>query len=158
MAQTSQIVISGFVGTAPKQWNSSGKSTACSFRVGCSRRYFSVKDNEWKSAETTWIGVRAFRSLADNILTSITVGDPVIVTGSLSMDSWEKDGIQHTMPVIEATNVGHDLCYGTATFAKTEQPQDFGTNSGANPSESQTSAKESLQSDTRSKIDEVIMV
>lgn len=120
MAQTTQVVLTGYVGTAPKQWNGEGKTTACSFRVGCSRRYYSVKDGTWKSTETTWINVRAFRALAENVLRSVSVGDPVIVVGNLSVESWEKDGVQHTMPAVEAASIGHDLTYGTDVFAKNE--------------------------------------
>ncbi|MFD0705423.1 single-stranded DNA-binding protein [Alloscardovia venturai] len=120
MAHITHTVLTGYVGNAPKQWNSAGNSTACSFRVGSTRRYFSVKDNEWKSAETTWIQVKAFRRLADNVLKSLKVGDPVIIVGNLTIDQWEKDGIQHSAPVIEATSIGHDLGLGTDVFAKDE--------------------------------------
>ncbi|WP_018143180.1 single-stranded DNA-binding protein [Alloscardovia criceti] len=120
MTHTAQVVISGYVGTAPRQWNKNSETPVCNFRVGSTRRYFSTKDNQWKSADTTWVQVKAFRSLAQNALHSLSVGDPVIVVGTLTIDSWEKDGVTHNLPTVEAISIGHDLSMGRSAFSKDE--------------------------------------
>ncbi|WP_418968942.1 single-stranded DNA-binding protein [Alloscardovia omnicolens] len=120
MTNAAQIVLTGYVGTAPRAWTINSNTPVCNFRVGSTRRYFSTKENQWKSAETTWVQVKSFRNLATHAMKSLTVGDPVIVVGSLSVDTWEKDGITHSIPTIEATSIGHNLTFGDDSFTKDE--------------------------------------
>lgn len=120
MTNSAHITLSGYVGTEPHQWHTSSHIPACSFRVGSTKRYFSTKDNQWKSSETTWVQVKAFRTLATNVMKSVKVGDPIIVSGTLTVDTWDKDGVTHTIPSIEAASIGHDLCMGSTSFTKNE--------------------------------------
>ncbi|TCD54993.1 single-stranded DNA-binding protein [Alloscardovia theropitheci] len=120
MTNTAHIVLSGYVGTEPRQWNTTSHIPACSFRVGSTKRYFSAKENQWKSSDTTWVQVKAFRSLATNAIKSLKIGDPIIVTGTLTVDTWEKEGVTHTLPSIEASGIGHDLTLGSTVFSKNE--------------------------------------
>ncbi|OTA27415.1 hypothetical protein B9G54_01060 [Alloscardovia macacae] len=120
MANIAQTIITGYVAADPKQWTMNSQMPACSFRVGSTRRYFSAKDNQWKSNDTLWVNVKAFRGIAVNVLGGIKKGDPVIVVGNLTVDTWEKDGVTHTIPSIEATHVGLDLSAGRVIF-KTEK-------------------------------------
>ena len=46
------------------------------------------------------------------------VGDPVIVTGSLTTDQWEKDGQRHSATVLDAASIGHDLALGRSAFVR----------------------------------------
>jgi single-strand DNA-binding protein len=146
MAQQGVATISGFVGTDPQSFGKEGGVAACSFRVGCTPRYFNAVANEWRDRPTTWITVKVFRTLAKNVLSSLRKGDPVVVSGALATEEWERDGAKHSKIVMEATSVGHDLNFGISVFQRDKpnlgesegrymRPDDGGVDSDLNGSE-----------------------
>lgn len=116
MVQQGLITINGYAGSDPVNF---GKDVpACSFRIGCTRRYFDNSAKEWRDRPTIWITVKAFRALARNVLASVHKGDPIIVSGTLANEQWERDGETHSRTVIEAASIGHDLGLGVSQFTK----------------------------------------
>ncbi|MFG2191679.1 single-stranded DNA-binding protein [Streptomyces sp. NPDC048639] len=65
---------------------------------------------------TSFYTVWAARSLAANVATSVTSGEPLVVHGLLRVREEERDGRPRLCAEIEAMSVGHDLTYGTAVF------------------------------------------
>jgi single-strand DNA-binding protein len=120
MTQQSIITINGFVGADPVSFGREGGSAACSFRIGCTPRYFNASTGQWCDRATTWLTVKAFRTLALNVLRSLHKGDPVVATGALVAEEWNKDGVRHVKMVMEATSVGHDLSLGVSDFTRTK--------------------------------------
>lgn len=124
--QQAQITITGNVGSNPMQFGKDENHPACTFRLGCTRRYIDRNGN-WQQLPTTWITVKAYRNLALNICNSFRKGEAVIVTGVLATEQWttEDDGIVHTRTVIEASNAGHDLNFyvSNARRVSKEKPQ-----------------------------------
>lgn len=124
--QQIQVTVTGNLGADPKSFGKSIDAPACSFRLGVTPRYFDSNSGQWRDRETTWVGVRAYRTLASNILGSLHKGDPVIVTGTLHSERWRKEGEQadRFTPVIDAVAVGHDLSQGVGRFRRAgrEQP------------------------------------
>ncbi|MDF7663577.1 single-stranded DNA-binding protein [Bifidobacterium sp. ESL0763] len=118
MAQQGTVTISGFVGADPQSFGKEGGSAACSFRIGCTPRYFNQTANEWRERPTTWLTVKAYRMLALNVLACVHKGDPVVATGSLVTEEWTRDGTSHSKMVMEATGVGHDLAFGVSAFQR----------------------------------------
>ena len=111
--QQALVTITGNVGNDPTLYGKDPAKPACVFRMGCTRRYLD-KTGTWQQLPTTWIAVKAFRSLALNIMGSIRKGNPVIVCGVLGTEEWAgEDGEMHSWLVLEASNVGHDLNYVT---------------------------------------------
>lgn len=88
-----------------------------SFRLACTPRL--RRGGEWVDGETTWLGVTCSRALAENVRSSISKGDPVIVIGKLRTTRWQdpERGPQERL-TIEASAVGHDLSRGTTVFRK----------------------------------------
>lgn len=117
MAQ-SQITITGNVGADPTRFGQEGGTPACSFRLASTRSFWNRRTNAWQEATTTWITVKAFRSLALNAMQSLHKGDAVIVSGTLATEEWERDGMTRTNLVIEAATVGHDLTKGRSMFVR----------------------------------------
>ncbi|OZG62707.1 Single-strand binding protein family [Bifidobacterium lemurum] len=117
------ITISGNLGADPVMFGKDPNQQACSFRVGFAPSYYSQSSGEWKTRDTTWVAVRAFRKLGMNAFQSLRKGNPVVVTGTLRTERWSKDGVDHITPVIEATNIGHDLNFGTTIFRRVVNPQ-----------------------------------
>ena len=64
--------------------------------------------------------MKAYRRLAQNIATSIEKGQPLVVSGRQRISRWNReDGTQGTTVEVDALGIGHDLNYGTSTFART---------------------------------------
>ena len=64
--------------------------------------------------------MKAYRRLAQNIATSIEKGQPLVVSGRQRISRWNReDGTQGTTVEVDAFGIGHDLNYGTSTFART---------------------------------------
>ena len=127
MAQ-SQIIITGNVGADPTRFGPEGGTPACSFRLASTRSFWNRRTNAWQETTTTWITVKAFRTLALNVMQSLHKGDAVIVSGTLATEEWERDGMTRTNLVIEASTAGHDLTKGRSMFVR--NPGNGGYQSG----------------------------
>ncbi|KAB7790017.1 single-stranded DNA-binding protein [Bifidobacterium leontopitheci] len=111
--QQGMVTITGFIGAEPESYSKAGAKDVCSFRVGSTRGYRELKTGQWRSLPTTWLTVKAFRTLAVNVRHSLHRGDAVIVTGVLATDEWvTQKGEKRSRTVLEASNIGHDLNYG----------------------------------------------
>lgn len=117
--QQGTVTITGFVGSMPVPFGRSGGVEGCSFRMGSTRRYRDGGTGEWRNLPTTWITVKAFRTLASNARMSLHVGEAAIVTGVLSTEEWTtQNDERRSRIVLEATNIGHDINYGVSELKK----------------------------------------
>ena len=117
--QQGTVTITGFVGSMPVPFGRSGGVEGCSFRMGSTRRYRDGGTGEWRNMPTTWITVKAFRTLASNARMSLHVGEAAIVTGVLSTEEWTtQNDERRSRIVVEATNIGHDINYGVSELKK----------------------------------------
>ena len=115
MYETS-VTVQGNVGTAPRHGISRAGDPWTSFRMASTVRRPAVEG--WQDGATSWYEVMCYRSLARNVLASLSVGDPGVVHGRLSVRDWEKGERSGTDAHIDADSVGHDLSLGTSTFAR----------------------------------------
>ena len=78
-------------------------------------------DGEWVDAELTRHVVRAFKTLADNIVESLAKGDRVFVHGTVTTDAWtdKQTGEKRTAQRVLADIVGPSLRWATARITKT---------------------------------------
>lgn len=122
MAGNTSVTLIGRVGSKPSRYGNSQQGI-CTFRLASSRGYYDRATGKWKEQSTTWVTVKTYRTLADNVLRSVRKGEPVIVSGSLITESWtdRTTGELRAMNVIEANAVGHDLSRGTADFNRPER-------------------------------------
>jgi single-strand DNA-binding protein len=81
----------------------------------------------WTDGETTWITVKAFRSLAENAPASLRRGDPVLVFGRLRTSVWTREGVTYERLELEASTIGHDLRRGTSSFRRAERTAEPGS-------------------------------
>lgn len=117
--QQGTVTITGFVGSMPVPFGRSGGVEGCSFRMGSTRRYRDGGTGEWRNLPTTWITVKAFRTLASNARMSLHVGEAAIVTCVLSTEEWTtQNDERRSRIVVEATNIGHDINYGVSELKK----------------------------------------
>jgi single-strand DNA-binding protein len=112
------VTLTGWLGTDVTTRDANGVPVA-SFRVACTPRRFSRKDDAWVDGDTQWYAVTAWRTLGENCAASLRRGDPVVLHGRLSAETWtNKAGIEVASMAVEALFVGHDLNKGVAQFAR----------------------------------------
>ncbi|HEX5568715.1 MAG TPA: single-stranded DNA-binding protein [Streptomyces sp.] len=87
-------------------------------RLATTVRHYDERRGGWADAYTSFYTVWAFRTLAENVAASVTVGEPLIVQGRLKVRQGEREGRRWTTADIEATAVGHDLARGTSAFVR----------------------------------------
>lgn len=121
--QQALVTVTGNLGADPVPFTTGAGVPACSFRLGVTPRFYDQNAGQWRDRGTSWVGVCAYRSLAKNILGSLNKGDPAIVTGTLRVERWQKDGADRSSPVIDASAVGPDLSQGIARINKLNRNQ-----------------------------------
>ena len=89
------------------------------FRMGGTRSRFNQNTRQWEDYATAWLTVKAFRAMALNAKQSLRRGDRIIVVGVLNTEQWTTPaGESRSRTIIEATNIGHDLTFGTTSLDK----------------------------------------
>ena len=113
------ILIRGFTASDPALSTLPNGVPVVNFRLASTPRWQDATGT-WKEGTTNWYTVKAYRRLAQNIATSIEKGHPLVVSGRQRISRWNReDGTQGTTVEVDALGIGHDLNYGTSTFART---------------------------------------
>ena len=78
-------------------------------------------DGEWVDVEPTRHVVRAFKTLAENVVGSLAKGDRVFVHGTVTTDVWtdKQSGEKRTAQRVLAEIVGPSLRWATTRITKT---------------------------------------
>jgi single-strand DNA-binding protein len=116
------IVVIGNVLTAP-EWRrtASSNTLVANFRVASTARRLDRETGRWVDGNHLRVRVNCWRRLAEGVASSVTVGDPVIVTGRLYTRDWtDNEGTLRTTYEMEAVSVGHDLSRGRAKFFRSK--------------------------------------
>jgi single-strand DNA-binding protein len=112
------VTVVGNVVTEPQMRATSSGKVFLSFRIASTERRFLREPGAWRDGETFFLGVTAWRALAENAANSLGKGDPVIVRGRLRSVEWERDGLRRSAFEVEAYEIGHDLSRGRTVFSK----------------------------------------
>lgn len=113
------ILIRGFTASDPALSTLPNGVPVVNFRLASTPRWQDATGT-WKEGTTNWYTVKAYRRLAQNIATSIEKGQPLVVSGRQRISRWNReDGTLGTTVEVDALGIGHDLNYGTSTFART---------------------------------------
>lgn len=120
-----QMIVYGNVGTPVDFRDNKGFQWAM-FRVGSTPRYYDRQQGTWRDLETVWVTVKVTRTLAQNVATSLNLGDPIVVIGRMRTHTWENKETKetHRRDVIEAHAVCHDLNRGTTAYRRSEPQSD----------------------------------
>ena len=102
------ITLTGRLGADPELSFAASGVAICKLRVVTDRR---VKDgDEWKSVDTSWHYVTAFKELAEGVAEEMQKGDLVIVVGVLKQREYEtREGEKRSTWEVTANHVGRDL-------------------------------------------------
>jgi single-strand DNA-binding protein len=89
------------------------------FKVASTARRWDKSNNRWTDGDSLRVRVTCWRRLAEGVVASIKVGDPVVVHGRLYTREWTtEDGQRRTAYELEAVSVGHDLARGVGVFRR----------------------------------------
>ncbi len=122
MNETTLCVV-GNVATRPV-CKETALGTSARFRLAVTSRYWDREKNEWTDGHTNFFTVWARRTLAANVSSSVSVGDPVVVQGRLRVRTERtEEGESRTWADIDATAIGHDLARGTSAFRRTARTE-----------------------------------
>lgn len=113
-----QVTVVGNVATPVECRTAPSGLPVARFRLAGTVRRFDRAAGAWDDAWTSFYTVWAWRSLAEHLADSFTVGQPVLVRGQLRVREVERDGRPHVTAEILASSAGHDLARGTATFSR----------------------------------------
>ncbi|WP_338898263.1 single-stranded DNA-binding protein [Streptomyces sp. TG1A-60] len=111
------VCVVGNVATQPVcRELSSGSSVR--FRLAVTSRYWDREKSEWTDGHTNFFTVWARRTLAANVASSVSLGDPVVVQGRLKVRTEQRDGQSWASADVDAVAIGHDLARGTSAFRR----------------------------------------
>ncbi len=116
--------ITGLVATTPRHLITKDGLPITSFRLASSNRRFDRGSMEWVDGETNWYTITSYRTLAINTIASIGKGDRIVVSGNLRIRDWDNGERTGTSVELEASNIGHDLAWGTTAFTRTVHKAD----------------------------------
>ena len=138
MSRQLDLVVQGSLGTNPGVSRTSSGRLFCYFRVATAPS-FRVEE-VWRDGPTIWFTAKAWGYLAENLAHSLHKGDPVVLVGRFSQDTWENDRGQQLTNVLTVSCGGPDLTWGESRFmrvARTAQAigaADATTSAGSAPS------------------------
>jgi single-strand DNA-binding protein len=112
------VTVVGNVATDVKHVVTPQGTPVTTFRLAATPRRVDRGTGRWVDGVTSFYTVNCWRGLADNTMSSLVKGQPVIVVGRQRVRQWERDGRSGTSVELDAVTVGHDLLRGTASFRK----------------------------------------
>jgi len=124
MNDITMTVVGNVVRDVELRFTTAGDPVA-SFRIASSTRRFDRASERWVDSDTHYFTVTCWRSMAHNVVQSLSKGMPVVVTGRLRSREVERPCGEQAHIVrfhdIEAIAVGPDLSRGIATFTRVKR-------------------------------------
>lgn len=96
------VILKGNLAQDPEIRVINSGTKVANFTVAVSR-FFKKRDGT-KDKETIFVPCEAWDTGAETIGKYFAKGDPVLIEGSMKMDSWEKDGVKHSRMKIRVSN------------------------------------------------------
>ncbi|MDJ0340067.1 single-stranded DNA-binding protein [Streptomyces sp. H10-C2] len=112
------VTVVGNVATQPEFRETATGVPVIRFRLATTARRWDAERRAWTDGSTSFFTVRAWRTLAVNVRTSVQVGEPLVVQGRLRVREEERDGRWYVAADIDGVAIGHDLSWGTAAFRR----------------------------------------
>ncbi len=116
------ITIVGNVVDDPQLRQTHSGTSYLSFRVGSTARRRDGDSGAWVDGPRLFLGVKAWRGMAENAAASLRKGQPVMITGRLYCREYVKDETSRIVYEVDADAIGHDQSRGTSQFSKVTRP------------------------------------
>lgn len=116
MSRQLELTVQGTVGTTPTLTRTPAGRAFCHMRVATTPSYRT--DDGWRDGETVWFTAKAWGQLAENLCHSLHKGDPVLLVGRFTQETWADERGEHLTNVVTVVAGGHDLTRGETRFTK----------------------------------------
>lgn len=120
MTRQLELVVQGVLGTTPVVSRAPSGRAYCRFRLATTPTFRTSEG--WRDEETIWFTAKAWGPLAENLARSLRKGDPVLLVGRFTQESWSSrlrgEMITNVLTVAAG---GHDLNRGETRFMKIER-------------------------------------
>ena len=120
MTRQLELVVQGVLGTTPVVSRAPSGRAYCRFRLATTPTFRTSEG--WRDEETIWFTAKAWGPLAENLARSLHKGDPVLLVGRFTQESWSSrlrgEMITNVLTVAAG---GHDLNRGETRFMKIER-------------------------------------
>ena len=113
MINEAQVFLAGYVATEPTCRTTTRGKPEAHIRVGYTPRRMDRETGEWADGPTSFVSVKCWGKLADNVAVCLRKGEPVVVMGRIQVRPYEKDGAQRLSVDVYATSIGYDLARGS---------------------------------------------
>ncbi|HEX4062160.1 MAG TPA: single-stranded DNA-binding protein [Streptosporangiaceae bacterium] len=125
MLNGATVTLAGYVAREPVYTTVNDTIPKVIVRVAWNNRYPDRVTGEWRDGRTSFATVNCWRKMADNAMTSLRKGQPVVVSGRLLVREYEdKEGKRRIAVDIEADAIGHDLNRGVSHFQRVRSSQE----------------------------------
>ena len=104
MAGEANISFVGYVQKTPELRFMPNGDAVCNLTVKVTPR--KKKNGEWGKGEPSWYRVALWRAAAEAAAEQVAADDRIVVTGTLEMTSFEKDGVKRSIPEVTAEAIG----------------------------------------------------
>ncbi len=120
MTRQLELVVQGVLGTTPVVSRTPSGRAYCRFRLATTPTFRTSEG--WRDEETIWFTAKAWGPLAENLARSLRKGDPVLLVGRFTQESWSSRLRGETITnVLTVAAGGHDLNRGETRFMKIER-------------------------------------
>ena len=110
-------VVGNLTGDPELRYVSSGTPVA-SFTVASTPRTLNRQTQQWEDGEAMFIRCSVWREYGENVAESLSQGMRVLVTGRLTVRSYEYNGQQRTSLEMQVDEIGPSLRYARAQVTK----------------------------------------
>lgn len=119
-----QITLAGNLVADPELRATRTGEAFTSLRLAVTPRVYVRGEHEgWADGPTSFYRVAAFGALATNVLNCVRKGEPVVVSGHLTIRDWETgEGQPRRDAQVTAEWIGHNLRLGRSEFRRETRP------------------------------------
>jgi len=106
------------VSEVTEQVTKSGRKVV-KFRLATNDSWWDRERSAYVEAAPNYLWVVCWtEALGDNVLRSVSKGQPLVITGRLRISEYEVEGQTRLSVEVTADSIGHDLSRGTAVFTR----------------------------------------
>jgi single stranded DNA-binding protein len=119
MINEAQVFVAGYVATQPTFRTTSRGKPEAQMRVGYTPRRQNWETGEWSDGPSSFVSVKCWGRLANNVAVCLRKGEPVVVMGRVQVRTYEsKNGTERLSVDVYASSIGYDLARGVARFSR----------------------------------------
>jgi single-strand DNA-binding protein len=119
MINEAQVFLAGYVATEPTFRTTSRGKPEAQMRVGYTPRRQNWETGEWSDGPSSFVSVKCWGKLANNVAVCLRKGEPVVVMGRVQVRTYEsKNGTERLSVDVYASSIGYDLARGVARFLR----------------------------------------